>query len=55
MWVLKPHMILRNPGGAEEVGEAASLRGTRILGGGVSRVERREPGAAACLSSVSEV
>lgn len=51
MWTLKPHAILRSPGGAEEAGAKASLQGTRSLGGRVSRVERKEPGAAAFLSS----
>lgn len=51
MWTLKPHAIHRSPGGAEEAGAKASLQGTRSLGGRVSRVERKEPGAAAFLSS----
>ena len=48
---LKPPAILRSPGGAEEAGAKASLQGTRSLGGRVSRVERKEPGAATFLSS----
>ena len=55
MWTLKPPTILRSPGAAEEAGAKASLQGMRSLGGGVSRQERKEPGAAAFLSSISEI